>query len=116
LKREYRLYIQDILDAIEKIEEFAGFLTYDGFLNDDKTRSAVVRKLEVIGEAAKNVPESIKHKHEAIPWKEMAKMRDKISHDYFGVDYEIVWKVLKEKLPPLKPRIQKVLAEIDGGK
>lgn len=111
MKREYRLYLQDIFDAIEKIEEFVGTLGYERFLDDDKTRSAVVRKLEIIGEAAKNVPDSVKHKHKGVPWKEMAKMRDKISHDYFGVDYEIVWKVLKEKLPLLKPQIQKALRE-----
>ena len=112
MKREYRLYLDDIIDAIDKIMEFVGSMNYDDFLGDDKTRSAVVRKLEIIGEAAKNVPDSLKHNYKAIPWKEMAKMRDKISHDYFGVDYEIVWKVLKEKLPPLKLQIQEVLADI----
>ena len=112
MKREYRLYIEDIADAINKIIEFIESMNYDDFLGDDKTRSAVVRKLEIIGEAAKNVPDSVKHKHKTIPWKEMAKMQDKISHDYFGVDYEIVWKVLKEKLPPLKLQVQEVLTDI----
>ena len=116
MKREYHLYVQDILDAIEKIEEFVGPSTYDKFIDDDKTRSAVVRKLEIIGEASKCVPESIRHKHKAVPWKEMARMRDKISHDYFGVDYEIVWKVLKEKLPHLKPQIRNIITEIDNDK
>ena len=85
MKREYRLYLQDILHAIEKIEDFTDSL--------------------------KNVPESVKHKHKTLPRKEMAKMRDKISHDYFGVDYEIVWKVLKEKLPPLKLQVRDILAQ-----
>ena len=97
MKRDYSLYIKDILDCIERVEEFVGDMNFDEFLVDDKTSSAVVRKLEIIGEATKNIPKSITQKYDEVPWKEMARMRDKIIHFYFGVDYEIVWNVIKER-------------------
>jgi uncharacterized protein with HEPN domain len=109
MKRDYSLYIKDILDCIERVEEFIGDMNFDEFLADDKTSSAVVRKLEIIGEATKNIPKSITQKYEEIPWKEMARMRDKIIHFYFGVDYKIVWNVIKERLPEIKPTILQIL-------
>jgi uncharacterized protein with HEPN domain len=84
---------------------------FEEFVRDDKTASAVVRKLEIIGEASKNIPKSIRQQYK-LPWQDMARMRDKISHAYFGVDYEIVWKVIKEKLPEMKPIIRQILEEI----
>lgn len=116
MKRNYSLFIKDILEAIEKIEEFVNSMDYEDFINDDKTASAVVRKLEIIGEASKNVPNSIRQKYETLPWKDMARMRDKISHAYFGVDYEIVWEVIKEKLPELKSIFHQILDDIKNRK
>lgn len=87
-------------------------MDFKDFAKDDKTSSAVVRKLEIIGEAAKNVPDEIKQKYKELPWSDMARMRDKIIHDYFGIDNEIVWKTIKEKLPEIKPKIDKILREI----
>ena len=113
MKRDYSLYIKDILDCIERVEEFIGDMNFDEFLADDKTSSAVVRKLEIIGEATKNIPKSITQKYEEIPWKEMARMRDKIIHFYFGVDYKIVWNVIKERLPEIKPTIQHILEDMN---
>ena len=113
MKRDYSLYIKDILDCIERVEEFVGDMNFDEFLADDKTSSAVVRKLEIIGEATKNIPKSITQKYEEIPWKEMARMRDKIIHFYFGVDYEIVWNVIKERLPQIKPTIRRILEDME---
>ena len=111
MRKDYRLFIKDILDAIEKIEEFVASMDFEEFKNDDKTVSAVVRKLEIIGEATKNIPDEIKQKYPHLPWKEMAKIRDKLIHGYFVVDYEIVWKVIKEELPLLKPQMEKILQE-----
>ena len=96
MKRDYKLFIKDIVDAIESIEEFVAGMSYEEFKNDDKTVSAVVRKLEIIGEATKNIPDEIKEKYLMLPWKEMAKIRDKLIHGYFSVDFEIVWKVVKD--------------------
>jgi len=84
-------------------------MSFDEFANDDKTSSAVVRKLEIIGEASKQIPDSIKRKYTNIPWSSMARMRDKLIHFYFGVDYEIVWKVIKEQLPRIKLILEEIL-------
>lgn len=109
MKRDNSLYINDILDCICRIEEFVKCMGFDDFIKDDKTVSAVIRKLEVIGEATKNIPEHIKKAHKDVPWQDMARMRDKVIHFYFGVDHEIVWKVVSERLPKLKPLIKETL-------
>lgn len=110
--RDYKLYLKDILDAMERIEEFVEDMSFEKFKEDDKTSSAVVKKFEIIGEASKNVPEGIKQKYTQVPWKEMAGMRDKLIHIYFGVNYRLVWTAIKERIPQLKPLIKKILDEI----
>ena len=95
MTREWKLFIKDINDAILHIKKFVGDMSRKEFLADEKTRSAVVFKIENIGEAAKNVPRTIKSKYKELPWTDMARMRDKITHFYFGIDYKIVWKVVK---------------------
>jgi len=109
MKRDIKLFVKDILNSINKINEFIGDMNFDEFVNDDKTSSAVIRKLEIIGEATKNIPKNIQDKCPQIPWSDMARMRDKIIHFYHGVDYEIVWKVIKERLPEIKMEIEKLL-------
>lgn len=100
--RDYRLYLVDIIAAIDSIEFFIQGLDLESFKADDKTVSAVIRKLEIIGEAAKGVPEEIRTSNSHIPWKEMAGMRDKLIHFYFGVDYDLVWSTLIRRLPDVK--------------
>jgi uncharacterized protein with HEPN domain len=78
--RDYKLYLKDILTAIESIEEFVGKMNLDAFRADDKTVSAVIRKLEILGEASKGIPENVRQNHPDLPWKEMAGMRDKLIH------------------------------------
>lgn len=112
MKRDYSLFIKDILKCIESIKIFIGDMNFDEFVQDDKTASAVARKFEIIGEATKNIPKHIRQKYSQIPWSDMAGMRDKIIHFYFGIDYEIVWKTIKEKLPEIKPDIEKILNDI----
>lgn len=73
---------------------------------------AVVRNIEIIGEASKNIPDSLKAKYKELPWKKMTGMRDKLIHDYAGVDVEILWKAVKENIPPLKKSIQKILEDL----
>jgi len=113
MKRNHKLFVKDILDCIEKIDEFIGSMDFEKFIEDDKTKSAVVRKLEIIGEATKNIPKQIRQKYRKLPWADMAGMRDKIAHFYFGIDYTIVWEVIKERLPEIKPIIQKILKEME---
>jgi uncharacterized protein with HEPN domain len=112
LKRKYSLFIKDILEDIIKIEEFVGNMSFKEFIQDDKTSSAVIRKLEIMGVAARNIPENIMKKYETLPWKDMVRMRDKISHGYFGVDYEIVWKVIKDKLTGIKPILIQIISDL----
>jgi len=89
-------------------EEFVATMSYEEFLADDKTKSAVVRELEIIGETTKHVPPHIRRRYPDIPWSSMAKMRDRLAHGYRTVDDEIVRKILKEELPELKPKIMEV--------
>ncbi len=110
-KRDYTDYIQDIIEAINEIENFIQGIDFNGFAKDKKTINAVVRSLEVIGEATKKIPKNVRDKHIGIPWKNMAGMRDKLIHEYFGVDVEMVWKVAKDEIPPLKPLIQRIVNE-----
>ena len=112
MKREYYDYIKDIVDSINDIEEFVKGMEFGDFERDRKTINAVIRSLEIIGEAAKKIPERLRKKFPDIPWKEMAGMRDKLIHEYHGVDLEIVWTVIKEELPPLKPKFEKMLEEV----
>ncbi len=95
MSRQYKLFVQDILEAINKIVEFIGKMDFEQFYKDDMTRSAVVWKLHIIGEATKNIPKEIRNRYKGIPWKDMTGMRNKIAHFYFGIDYKIVWKVIK---------------------
>jgi len=111
--KNHKLFIKDILDAIKAIEKFVKKMSLDKFMADDKTSSAVIRKFEIIGEAAKNIPESIKKKKPNIPWKEMAGMRDKLIHFYFGVDHNLVWQTIKNRLPELKKELLSLLEKDD---
>lgn len=114
MKRDVILYVKDILENIELAEEFAKDINYEEFVNDKKTNHAVIRCIEIMGEAAKNVPQSIREKYPQIPWKDIAGMRDKIIHFYFGVNLKRVWLVLKDDIPKLKPLIQKVLRDMES--
>ncbi len=114
MKRDYLDYLQDIIDSINDIESFVSGMNFNSFEKDKKTLNAVVRSLEIIGEAVKKIPDEVKNKYTNIPWKNMSGMRDKLIHEYFGIDEDIVWRVAVEELPPLKPFFEKILTETEG--
>jgi uncharacterized protein with HEPN domain len=100
--RDVSDYIDDIMTAVTDVEQFVLNMTYEAFAADKKTINAVIRSLEVLGEATKRIPFSIRKKHPDVPWNKMAGMRDVLIHDYMGVDLKTVWKVATERLPELK--------------
>lgn len=107
-KRNINLYLDDIKDSIKKIEDFTNSLSFQKFRKADLIIDAVVRNMEIIGEAAKNIPDSVKEKNENIPWNEISGMRNRIIHEYFNVDLEILWKAVQEDIPELKKQINKI--------
>lgn len=108
----FRVYVEDILEAIQRIDEYLEGLAFDDFVKDRRTVDAVIRNFAVIGEAAKHVPASVKKAHPEISWKKMAGMRDKVIHEYFGVDVKILWETSKIDFPVSKPFLKKLLKEI----
>jgi uncharacterized protein with HEPN domain len=113
LKRDLRLYLDDILDAIEKIGNYVEGLSFEEFSADSKTVDAIVRNFEIIGEATKRIPLETKEKYPQIPWKMMAGTRDKLIHEYFGVNLQVLWKAVKEDLPPVKRSVKPLLEKMD---
>jgi uncharacterized protein with HEPN domain len=104
-KRDVALLLEDIVAAIGKIERYTAGLGREAFLADEKTIDAVVRNLEIIGEAARTVPDHFAATHPGVPWVRIAGLRNRIVHDYFGLDLEIIWQILQADLPQLKSQL-----------
>ena len=107
-KKNNKLYINDIIQAIHKIEKYTKVLNYSKFARDEKTIDAVIRNLSIIGEAANNIPAEIRKKYPLVPWRQTSSMRNKVIHEYFGINKEIIWKTVTEDIPLLKKEINKI--------
>lgn len=114
MTKDYRDYLKDIINSIDDISVFTKGMTFNRFIKDKKTSNAVVRSLEVMGEAAKHIPAPLRQRYRNIPWKSISGMRDKLIHEYFGVDLRIVWQTLKEELPSLKPVLEQMLDDLSN--
>lgn len=112
-KREPKIFLEDILISIEKIERYTKDIkSVDDFANNEMVVDAVLRNLEIIGEAAKNLPKVIYERYTDIPWKNIIGLRNIVIHGYFIVDLEIIWKIIKEQLPTLKNKIKAIIDNI----
>lgn len=105
-KRDPDLLIEDMLASIRKIERYTSGMSQELFLQDEKTIDAVVRNLEILGEATRQLPEDFAVQHSDVPWRQIAGLRNRIVHDYFGLDLEIIWQVIQRDLPQFRARLE----------
>ena len=112
MKKGSEVYLQDILESIQKIEEYTHGFSFEQFENNTESQDAVIRRLEIIGEAVKNLQLEVKAAYPDIPWKQIAGMRDILIHEYTSVSLERVWKVITDNLQPLKTTIMEILKKL----
>ncbi|MDZ7764124.1 MAG: DUF86 domain-containing protein [Melioribacteraceae bacterium] len=110
-KRDSKLLIRDILISINKIKVYTENKTYESFMVDELVKDAVVRNIEIIGEASNRIPDDLKSKSQNIPWSKLRGIRNRIVHDYFGVDYSIIWFIIENELIPLETELQILLSD-----
>jgi uncharacterized protein with HEPN domain len=111
--KDSSVFIKHIIDSIEKIEYFTNNRTKEDFLEDVQLQDATIRRIEIIGEASKNIPEEFKRQYPDVPWSEMARTRDKLIHGYFGVDLELTWDIIQHDLSELKEQMNQILEELN---
>jgi uncharacterized protein with HEPN domain len=115
-KRNFRLLLEDIKEATENILEYTAEMNYDSFCKDKKTKDAVVRNFEVIGEASNRVPTEIQTEYPTVPWRRMIGFRNRIIHEYFGIDFQILWQIIQDNIPDLLAQINEVIISLKSHK
>jgi uncharacterized protein with HEPN domain len=114
MTNEFLDYVEDIIDAMDKAEIAIEGVTYEQFADDFMINFVVARALEIVGEATKRLPMSLRDQYPAIPWRDMAGVRDRIIHGYDNVDLRTIWDVVKQEIPQVKPQIQQILTDYEG--
>lgn len=112
MPREYNTYLKDILESINRVETYTSNLSFEKFKVDKLIQDAVVRNLEIIGEAANHIPKKISNAVSEVEWKKITGLRNLLIHEYFGIDIDIVWDIVKNKVPDFKKKISKILSEL----
>ena len=110
-KRHWRLFAEDILECVEKLESYVKGVTFEEFKSDSRTADAVVRNLEIIGEAAKYIPDEVRKRYSRVDWKAVVGLRNRIIHEYFGVDLEVIWRIIEKDVPILREQVRQILGE-----
>ena len=112
MHREYKAYLRDILEAIDKIERYTKNMNFEDFSDNELIQDGVIRNLEIIGEAVKNLPDDIKKDYSEVEWRKIAGLRDILIHAYFGVDLEVIWDIVKNKVSELKGMVREILSNL----
>jgi len=113
-KRDWTLFLQDMLDIIGKIGQYTSGMSFQEFLQDSRTQDAVVRNLEVLGEEARRIPPDIQGRYAEIPWAQIVGLRNRLIHGYFLVDYGIVWEIVQSELSALREKLEQIAREVSG--
>jgi len=109
------ILLEEILEAIGLLQQYTAGLTFEEFAEDVKTQDSVTRRLEIIGEAAKGIPEGLRSKYPSVPWRDITGARDVLVHEYFRIDLEMAWDMVRDDLPALEKEVRRILAEEDFG-
>lgn len=111
MSRDPRLYLDDIISSCEKIQRYTHGMTFPQFVEDERTLDAVVRNIEIVGEAVRRIPEDMRRRHPEVEWIKIVALRNIVAHEYFGIDEEIIWDVVQNEVPLLLSQIQHILRE-----